>query len=236
MKFPSRLLGAQVWLAALVWAGFVVVVAVIATGVAFFGTLDGSAWEAAAMVPRWYALFIGVALVREFLPLYIAHGQTRRQFGAHAAVTVSLFAPFLAILLVAGYLLELLIYRMAGLDPSLSNTHLFAESTQIHLVFLEYLIRFLAWTVAGALLGAAFYRWEGGGLLSLPVGIAMIIVGEEAVGFDPLPRFIGRVTNINLDIPDSLGFTLGAGFGVFILGLALTWLIIRDTPLRNMPE
>jgi hypothetical protein len=235
MKFPSRLLGSQLWLAGLIWIGFVVVVALIATGVAIFGTLEGSAWEVAAQFPRWYALFIGVALMREFLPLYIAHGQTRREFGAQAAVTVSLFAAFLAVLLVAGYLLESLIYRMADLDPSLSRTHLFAEPTQVHLVFLEYLIRFLTWTVAGALMGAAFYRWEGGGLLSLPVGVAMILVGEEAVGFEPLPRFIGRITDINLDIPDSMGFTLGAGFGVFVLGLALTWLIIRDTPLRNKP-
>jgi hypothetical protein len=78
---------------------------VITVIIAVSGNLTQSVWEQAIQVIRWYSLFVGVTLVREHLPLYIAHGQTRRQFGAQATVTVALFAPFLSVLLVVGYLL-----------------------------------------------------------------------------------------------------------------------------------
>jgi hypothetical protein len=142
MRFPSRLLAANMWFALLLWAGFFLVVTVIAVGVAVFGTLTRSAWEMATQLPRWYALFVGAALVREYLPLYIAHGQTRRQFGAHAAVTVTLFAPFLSALLVIGYLLERVVYGLAGWPQALNRPHLFTAPTQVPLVFAEHLLEF----------------------------------------------------------------------------------------------
>jgi hypothetical protein len=231
MRFPSRLLAANVWFALAVAAGFVTVVTAITTGVAIFGTISRSAWELAAQLPRWYVLFVGVALVWEFLPLYVAHGQTRRQFGAQAAVTAVLFAPFMAGLLVLGYLLEALVYRLANLPQVLDRAHLFSEPTQVPLVFVEYLVEFLAWIVAGAFIGAGFYRWRSSGVFTIPVGIGLVVLGEAATGTELQLPFI----DIGLNPPSSLGVTLGLGLATFLLGLALTWLIIRDVPLRNRP-
>ncbi|MGH3392096.1 MAG: hypothetical protein ACRDOO_24750, partial [Actinomadura sp.] len=121
MRFPTRLLAANTFFALLVWAGYFVVVTAITVGIAVFGTLSQSVWEQATQLPRWYALFVGVALVREYLPLYIAHGQTRRQFAAQAAVTVALLAPFLSVLLVVGYLLEKVLYGLAGWPQTLDQ-------------------------------------------------------------------------------------------------------------------
>ncbi|GAA3441701.1 hypothetical protein [Planomonospora venezuelensis] len=231
MRFPSRLLAANLVFAAMVWAAFYAVVTLVTVGIAVFGTLDKSAWEAATQLPRWFALFVGVALIREFFPLYIAHGQTRRQFGAQAAVTVALYAPFLSALLVAGYLLERLLYGLAGWPQALGRPHLFTSPAQVPLVFTEYLIEFLAWIVAGAFMAAAFYRWEGGGLLSVPLGIGLILLGEAAVGAELRLPFVHLELGI-VSVP-GVATALAAGLGCFLLGLAMTWSIIRDVPLRN---
>jgi hypothetical protein len=232
MRFPTRLLAANLWFALVLWAGFLGFVAAVTVGVAVFGSVSQSAWELAAQLPRWYALFAGVALVREFLPLYVAHGQTRRQFGAHAALTVTVFAPFLSALLVTGYLLETGLYGLAGWPQTLGRAHLFTEATQAHLVFLEYLVEFLAWIVAGSFVGAGFYRWQAGGLLTIPVGIGLIVLAENALGREPL---LPLVRSLIVDLPQSLVLTTGLGLATFLLGLLLSWAIIHDMPLRNQP-
>ncbi|GAA2895574.1 hypothetical protein GCM10010517_60370 [Streptosporangium fragile] len=230
MRFPTRLLVNNLVFAFLVWVAFCVVVALVAAVVALFGSLTQSAWEAAAQLPRWFALFVGVGLVREYLPMYIALGQTRRQFGTQAAVTAALYAPFLAALMTVGYLLESVLYGWADLSQRLGRVHLFTEPTQVPVVFLEHLIEFLAWLVAGGFMAAAFYRWQGGGILSVPLGVGLILLGGVALGTELSLPFIRRIA---FSDPGSLTVTVGIGLGVFLLGLALTWAIIRDVPLRN---
>ncbi|WP_436758853.1 hypothetical protein [Streptosporangium sp. V21-05] len=231
MRFPSRLLGAPLIYTALMWAGFYVLVVLITVGVAMFGTLRISTWEAATQIPRWLVLFIGVSLMREFLPLYIAHGQTRRQFGAQAAVTVVLYAPAFSALITLGYLLEALLYNLLDRPQTLMSTHLFSSPTQVPLIFTEHLVQGLAWMVAGALMGAAFYRWQAGGLLSLPFGVALVVLGESAIGGNlRLPFFSSE---LGFDLTPGVTTALVAGLGCLLLGLAMTWPLIRDVPLRN---
>ncbi|MER5644296.1 hypothetical protein [Streptosporangium sp. NPDC002524] len=231
MRFPTRLLGAPLIYTALLWAGFYVLVVLLTVGVAMFGTLRISTWEVATQIPRWLALFLGVSLMREFLPLYIAHGQTRRQFGAQAAVTVVLYAPAFSALITLGYLLEALLYNLLDRPQTLMNAHLFSSPTQVPLIFTEYLVQGLAWMVAGALMGAAFYRWQAGGMLSLPFGVALVVLGESAIGGNlRLPFFS---STLGLPLTPGVATALAAGLGCLLLGLAMTWPLIRDVPLRN---
>ncbi|MDH2427656.1 hypothetical protein [Sphaerisporangium sp. TRM90804] len=230
MRFPSRLLAANMWFAVMLWAGYLVLVTVITLAVELFGELNQSAWEQATQLPRWYAFFTGVTLVRQFLPLYIAHGQTRREFGAQAAVTVALFAPFLSALITISYLLETALYGLLDRPQVISQAHLFTEPTQVPLVFAEYLLEFLVWIIGGSFIGAGFYRWGAGGLLTIPVGILLAVLAETATGGElrlPLLRVI------DLNLSPSAAMTAGVGIGAFVLGLALTWPLIRDVPLRN---
>ncbi|MEU4832797.1 hypothetical protein [Streptosporangium sp. NPDC023615] len=231
MRFPSRLLGAPLIYTALMWAGFYVFVALLTTGVALFGTLRISGWEVAAQIPRWLALFVGVSLIKEFLPLYIAHGQTRREFGAQAAVTVALYAPGFSALMTLGYLLESLLYNLLDRPQTLMNTHLFSSPTQVPLIFTEYLVQGLAWMSAGVFMAAAFYRWQAGGIVSLPLGVALVVLGESAIGGNlRLPFFSSA---LDFGLAPSVPTALLAGLGCLVLGLAMTWPLIRNVPLRN---
>ncbi|GAA2356256.1 hypothetical protein [Nonomuraea africana] len=231
MRFPSRLLAANMWLAVFAWLAYLVIITLVTVAIAIWGDLDESVWEKAVQLTRWYALFVGVALVTEFLPLFIAHGQSRRQFGFQAAVTIAVFAPFLAFLLVISFLLEALLYGLTGWTWALGQAHLFTAPTQAPMIFLEYTVMFVAWLVAGVLVSAAFYRWQGGGLLAIIPAAVMVLFVQSTIGDKmPLP-FITFQLGFNL--PDSaLGAVLAAA-GTFVVGLGLTWLIIRDVPLRN---
>jgi len=230
MRFHRLLLANGVF-ALLLWAGFWLLVTAVTVVLGLTGRLTQSAWEVASQLPRWYALFVGVALVREFLPMYLAHGQTRRRFAVDGAITVTLFAPFLAALLTVSYLLESVLYGLAGWPQALTRPHLFTEPTQVPLVFAEYLLEFAAWIPAGAFMGAAFYRFRGNGLLSVPVGVALIITSYATMGVQPwVPLLLDR---LSFDPPDTLLTPVLGGLGVFLVGLLLTWSIIRDVPLRN---
>jgi len=230
MRFHRLLLANGVF-ALLLWAGFWLLVTAVTVVLGLTGRLTQSAWEVASQLPRWYALFVGVALVREFLPMYLAHGQTRRRFAVDGAITVTLFAPFLAALLTVSYLLESVLYGLAGWPQALTRPHLFTEPTQVPLVFAEHLLEFAAWIPAGAFMGAAFYRFRGNGLLSVPVGVALIITSYATMGVQPwVPLLLDR---LSFDPPDTLLTPVLGGLGVFLVGLLLTWSIIRDVPLRN---
>ncbi|GGO65836.1 hypothetical protein [Nonomuraea cavernae] len=232
MRFPTRLLTALSFFGAMVWAGFYVLVVVITVAIATFGTLTQSVWEQAMQVPRWFVLSVGVSLVTRFMPMYIANGQTRRVFGLHAAVTALLLSGFYALLMVVGYLLEWLLYDLAGWTQALDRPHLFTEPTQVPLVLVEYLTEFLAWTGAGILIASAYYRWRAGGLLlSIPLGVGLIALAAEGLGTYyglPLNNF-----RFGLNLSPTPAEAIGAGCVAFALALALSWPIIRDVPLRD---
>ncbi|MFD0663972.1 hypothetical protein [Thermocatellispora tengchongensis] len=112
------------------------------------------------------------------------------------------------------------------MPQNLDRRHLFTDPLQVHLVLAEYSLQYLAWIAAGALVGAAFYRWEGGGLLVIPLGVVIVALGEAATG-DALP-LIGE--RLGLALPQ---IPAVAALGAALLGAALTWMIVRDVPVRN---
>ncbi|MFE0145599.1 hypothetical protein ACFWY5_00530 [Nonomuraea sp. NPDC059007] len=231
MRFPTRLLAANLWVAFFAWAAYLVAVIGITLAIHFFGNLTQSVWEQAGQLPRWVVLFVGVAMVRQFLPLFIASGQTRRQFGFMAAITTALYTPFVALLMTAGFLVERMLYMIIERPQSLERAHLFTDVTQVPLVFLEHTVEFMAWITAGMFVGAGFYRWQAGGLLTIPVGVGLVVLGLSAVG----ARFGVPMSGFSFGFRIQSGpvLTLVMGLATFALGLLLTWSVIRDTPLRN---
>jgi hypothetical protein len=229
--FPGRLLAANGMFALLIYVPFLVVIAAVAVGLAVFGDLSASVWEQAIQLIRWYMLFIGVYLIRTFMPVYIVHGQTRRGFAVHAVIFMLAFAPLTAGLVVLGYLLESGLYSLGGWPHALQDDHLFSSPGQVPLVLAEYWAQFLVWLGVGALLGAAFYRLSVGGVLLIPVAIALALPVQSATGkAEWLPFFGG----LRFDpFTPSAGLAAATALGAFVLALGLLWAFLRDMPIKN---
>jgi hypothetical protein len=223
--------------AAFLWVFFALGVAVLCGVVSLITTVRISAWEQAAQIPRWFAGGMGVYMTWFYLPLYIAHGYTRREFAVQIPVVIAAFATTLAALMTVGYLIETFAYRMAGWTQALTRTHLFAAPDQVPLVFSEFWLVFLVWTLAGLLVGAGFYRNGGLGLLTIPIGLTMLGVVEYAVGdgIGPMPfGFLrGLLRPLSTIDPGSLLTVALLTAAVLAVGTALTWAIIRDLPVRS---
>jgi hypothetical protein len=232
-------LGVDIPATVFLWVLFAVGVVVLCGVVALVTTVRISAWEQAAQIPRWFAGGTGVYLTYFHLPLYVAHGFTRREFATQVPVVIAAFGAVLAALMTIGYVIETFVYRVAGWSQALTRAHLFDSPDQVHVVFAEFWLVFLVWTVGGALLGAGFYRNGGLGLLLIPVGLLMAGVVEYALGdgLGPMPFGFLRLLLRPLEGIDASSVTGAAAIcaGVVAVGAATTWAVIRDVPVHNKP-
>lgn len=222
------------------WLLFAAGVAVLVGSVAIFSTIRISGWEQAAQVPRWFMGVTGVYLTWSSLPLYVAHGYTRREFAVQAPAVIAATTTTVALLMTVGYAIETAVYGVAGWPQTLTRAHLFDSPDQLLLVFAEFWLVLGVWALAGALLGAGFYRNEGGlGLLLLPVALLMVGVMEYTVGDGLGPMPFGFVQAALRPLAalnaGSVAISVAIWAGVIVTGGALTWALIRDMPLRNTP-
>ncbi|HSK22496.1 MAG TPA: hypothetical protein VK906_04940 [Egicoccus sp.] len=192
-----------------------------------------SGWDVAAQVARWFIGAIGVHLSAVYLPLYVTHGVTRRRAAADTAVFAGVYALLAAVLVALGFLLERLVYRLAGWEQRL-DAHLFDTPGQVHLVVLEYGAVFLVWLMAGALLGAGFYRRTSLGFVLIPPALGAAVLLEAGIGgayLAPPPVLqLGGLLDLGTFGPwQAVGTAIVLGA---LLGAA-TWLVVRDVPIRN---
>ena len=214
----------------IVWAAFALVVAAIGAAIAVAGTIGTSVWEQASQLPRWYAGAVGVYFTAVYLPMYVAHGQTRREFGVQIPPVIALFSGMLALLMTVGFAIETVIYRAFDWPQTLTVNHLFDAPTQLGLVFFaEFALVFVVWTIAGAVVGAGFYRDRRLGFALLLPGIPAIAWTETVVG----PTWAGSLPILAGAATGSLVSAVVTALGIFALGVAAMWLVIRDLPLRT---
>ncbi|NKE59193.1 hypothetical protein FXN61_21190 [Lentzea sp. PSKA42] len=191
---------------------FVVVVTFV---VSAFRGVEISAWNiVTSQIARWYLLWAGVYVIHNLLPIAVAHGRTRREF----LVATSGFSVVLALAmtLVAwlGFLAEGGIYTLMDWRADEHGTPL------------AYFLMFLVWCTVGMFCAAAFDRFGAGGIFSVPLGLALVIVTTVRIpGSGNLP-FIRNIPSL-----------LGSGWHVmsvaaFLIALAGTWAIARDMPIR----
>lgn len=216
-------------LAVLLWAGFVVAVCVLVAAVAMFRSIEISTWDAGAPLLRWLAFGHGLYLTGRLLPIYVAHGQTRRAFMTQASAFVAFLTAVMAALITVTYLLERLLYRLLDWPQKINENRFFTDSTELLPIFVSYWMLLLVWSATGAFLAAAFYRLDAGGILALPVGVALVVLVGVAAGFDNIP-FIGRLVR-DLDAP--LAVTAALGSTTLLTCLLLTWALLRDVPIKN---
>jgi hypothetical protein len=201
---------------ALCWAVFAAAVLALALALSLRVDLDRSVWDSAVSVVRWFALGYGVYFVNRLLPVYVAHGRTRREFATSLAVFLLVASAMVAALLVLGLALEGLLYRAMDWPHEVDIERLYDAAGQYPLVFVSYWALLLTWATMGLLLGAGFYRSNGGELVAIALALAMVVVTGFAIGFDGLP-FLGSVVDLASLLP----------------GAAVTWALVRDIPIRN---
>ena len=213
----------------LCWVVFAAAVLVLTFGIDLRATISWSVWDPAVGFVRWFALGYGVYFVNRMLPVYVAHGRTRREFLRSIALFVLVAAAMVAALLTLGLALEAVLYRAMDWPQRVETERLFDSPGQYPLVFASYWAMLVVWMTIGLLLAAGFYRSAGSELVVIAVALAMVVVTGFGIGFNGLP-FIGAVV-------DLAAVPLAGSFGLCLAGLlpgaALTWALVRDLPMRN---
>jgi hypothetical protein len=214
---------------ALCWAGFAAAVLALTFALALRVDLDRSVWDPAVSVARWFALGYGVYFVNRLLPVYVAHGRTRREFAASMAVFLVAASAMVAALLTLGLALEGVLYRAMDWPRQVDAERLYDAAGPYPLVLVSYWALLLAWAAIGLLLAAGFYRSNGSELVAIALALAMVAVTGYAIGFDGLP-FLGAVVDL-ARVP--LAGTLALFLAGLLPGAAVTWALVRDIPIRS---
>ena len=221
--------------APIIGVAYLLAVLLLTATVSTFTEIRISGWEAGTQLVRWFVGAIGVYLTAVYLPLYIAYGRTRREVASELALFATVYAVLVGVLVTVGFAIESLVYRIAGWSQTLENVHLFEAPDQYHLILLEHVLVLMVWVAAGAMLGAAFYRRGGLGMVLIPVGLAAVILTEVGTGpgfFGPLPPPLLEIVGLQLGAFSPLPAAATSLVSCVVL-LAVTWRIVRDIPIRT---
>jgi len=221
---------------AMLWVPYFILVVAVTIAISIFGTVTTSVWDPATQIIRWFAFGIGAWMVYVYLPVYIAHGATRRNYATTALGFTIAFSVTLASFTTIGFVLERIIYGIGDWPQKLSSDGLFSSPSDLPVIFVAFLMAYGLWTVTGTLLGAAFYRFGGGGLMAVVPGLLLIGIADLAVDSGvPLFGFVLRAAEVLLsglaDAPAPA--TIALCIAGYLLGAAITWLVLRDVPVRS---
>lgn len=172
------------------------IVVVVATLIGIDGGLTTSAWNiGAASTTKWFIGSLGFVLLPGHLRFYVAHGVTRRQFLGGSLILGLATAAGFALLILAGFGVERLVYGAAGLMDGLTEPYpVDSAGTAIAVLVRAFLI-YAAYICSGWLVAAAFYRYGTYGGMALIIPSAIPAVGAE-VAFGSEWSAVGRVVNI----------------------------------------
>lgn len=221
-----RLLGEQTFLLVLVWAGYLVVVAVIGAIIAATAGLEGSIWEQASQLSRWFAAFIGVYLTGTVLRLAVAQGVTRREFLIQAGAFTVAYSFGLALLTTVAFAVETLVYRGLGLPQTFLTQHLYDSPTQYGHILVTFWLTIAVWLAAGAFVAVAFHRSGLLGLAAIPLAIVLVSPTELLAGYStvPLLRTIADLTPAATVVPCLVSLACAA---------FANWAITRRIPISQ---
>lgn len=221
------------WLPMIVGAFFVFVL-IVTFVVSLYRDVSVSGWDIGSQIPRWYAGGVGVYLAAVYLPLYVAHGHTRRNISRQLATFAVVFVVVFAGLIGLGYAIEHLIYDAAGWTQQLTADHLFTSPLAYWTIVFEFGGVLGVWVVGGAMLGAGFYRKPALGLVLIPVALVMAAATEAAYGPGMFDGISALLALFGVTVAQTTPVGAAATSTVLIAGaLAVTWALVRDLPLRT---
>lgn len=231
-RFPGMVLKGQLEFAMIIWALAAVFTNVTVAVVANFTSIRISAWEIAAGVAPWFVAFMSGWVTFVLVPMFIANGRTRRDAFIEWAIVAAIYPIVAAILTAIGYVIEHVVYEVAGWNGQIDDNHWFGSRTDVGMILLEFSFMFLVWAMVGGFVGAALYRSPDLGWFSILPGTILILLSGSLdrsefwlFGFvrRAVPEF--NVTSLGVAIPLAL---VGAA-----VAFALAWWVVRDMPLRN---
>ncbi|MGH3879944.1 MAG: hypothetical protein ACRDSK_23205 [Actinophytocola sp.] len=224
------LLTAHVPFVVLLWLLFTVVAMVI-TGIvaAAAGISDSILHQLATQLPRWLLFGLGIDVVSTYLRIQLAHGRTRREFLGQAVLYSVVVSGVAAVLITLGYLLERGYYAVFGWSQDLSSEAVFTAANQYPAILGTYWLSLLLWTVAGLVIGLGFFRDNGLGILTIPIGLVVVLPALALFRNDGLP-VLGEVI---ADYPVTVGTLLAASAVVLAVAVAAAWAIVRDAPMKT---
>jgi hypothetical protein len=218
---------------AVFWLGIVLVFMVAGMVVIpRVGTVDFSLWQGALGFLRWVVLAGGFMVARSYMPLFVAHGITRRHVLVGAAPVVLGLAVAIGAVVAAGFAAEGAVYGVLGWPQRISgdgSRFLYEQPDQYGLIFVGSACSVLAYLLSGALIGASYTRWGGVlGTLFLPVSFLPALVVEVASG----GGWFGG-PEVGEGWVQSLPVVVALTALVGLAGGAVVAAILRDIPLDN---
>jgi hypothetical protein len=203
---------------------------VVATVIILLGRAEMSVWQWFGNSPsKYFIMAMGIHAATVYVPLYIGHGVTRRDFTVGGAVFFGTASVAFAGIVMVGYLLEWIVRAATG---QFGPVGAIASVGDAAIVFARAVLIHLAFVCTGWLIGAAFYRY------GTWIGILLIPVCAIP-GF--LSDFVLQTNPDGLDLRDilDLGTATGpAGFGISIVltvvGAVAVRLLLRDVAIRKV--
>lgn len=228
-RFPKLLVSDQLWFALYVWAGAALFTFVVTIVVSFFVDISISAWEIATGAAPWFVGILSGWVMFTMVPLFVASGRTRRDSFIEWAIFAAIYPIWTAFLTVIGYLLEYLIYGIAGWPRTAERGHIFSSHTDVGMIFLEYFLTLLVWTTVGGFVGVSLYRSQDLGWLSIIPGVVLVGLAGAFMR-SPIVVFIDRFPALDAS---SAGLAIVYATIATVIAVALSWRVVRDMPLRN---
>jgi hypothetical protein len=203
--------------------------AIVATVIILIGDADMSVWHWFGTSPaKYFLMVLGIITASVYLPVYVGHGITRRQFAAGSAAFFGVASVAFGVVVLAGY------HAATGQFGPASGSYPVTSFGDGLAVFARYAVIHAAFVCTGWLLGATFYRfgpWIG--IVLIPVCVL------PGFGVDFVLGTGTEQTGLHLyDIVELGAAYLPAGLlvgaALLALGAALAFAVVRDVPIRKV--
>lgn len=218
---------------AVLWVLFMAVVLVLTAILLLVDAdTDNIMQLASVQAPRWLLFGLGLDAVNNFLRMHLAHGRTRREFAGQALTYAVILSGFTAALLAVGYLLEFGLRAVIEAMGSASRMERPYGSSDLPEILGVFWLSLLLWTVAGLVIGLGFFRSSGFGVLTIPVGVAIVLPSVSTNPGAGLPF----LSNVFAALDLGAGEMIAASAVLGVVGAGLVWVIVREVPMKARSE
>ncbi|RRS00809.1 hypothetical protein [Glycomyces terrestris] len=203
--------------------------------VAQWNDITISAWYYAANAGKWFTAFVSGGFLFVLVPNMIATGLTRRELAVSMGLFGVLWSLALGAIACAGLLAERASYAAMGWSHGIDANDAIApigSAAETAAFGAHYPLLYLVYFAAGALVGAASYRWESAGWLLL-VPVLPVVFSLDNALYDTKPVGPGWAGFLGGLIGDwGRGLIIALLLATAAALAAAAYRILIDIPLR----